>query len=250
MRKLIINADDCGRTEYVDNRIEHFIQQGKISSTTVMANMYDFDGAVRLYKTYKDTISFGAHLNLTEGAPLLYSQPMLDAGLYKEEDGNVVFDVQWSRGKVQPKIIREAIFNEFDAQLTKIRDAGIDISHIDSHHHIYTTLLCLLVTPKIAAKHNIRRIRRLNNYRKPYLSFLGRQAWALIERMQNTSLRMTDYFADYGAVYADAKAGRCKNGIIEIMCHPGGLYIEEEELMLREDIVGMADAELINYNQL
>lgn len=71
MIKVIINADDCGYSKLVDDHIANAIRSGKITSTTMMANMNDFEGALALYDTYKDEVSFGFHLNLTEGTPLL-----------------------------------------------------------------------------------------------------------------------------------------------------------------------------------
>lgn len=249
--KIIINADDCGRTEFVDFRIEEFIKLGKISSTTIMAQMDDFNGAIRLYDTYKDIISFGVHLNLTEGCPMLYSQEMLDKGLYKEIDGKVIFDTQWSRNRLQDAGVRNAIYNEFCEQIKKVKDAGVQISHIDSHSHIHTTLLSLFVMPQVADKFGIRKMRRLNNYRRLDISFLGRQAWAAIMKIQNHNLQFTDYFADYSHVFEDAQNERFKHGLIEIMCHPGGLYPDEEDLMLRTDIAKMYNgATLVNYNKI
>ena len=92
MKRIIINADDCGMSLQVNEHIEQAILAGKISSTTVMANMEDFDGAVRLYKTYGSEISFGWHINLTEGSPLMYSQLLLDKGYYIEQGGRIVFN--------------------------------------------------------------------------------------------------------------------------------------------------------------
>lgn len=57
--KLIINADDCGKNKEVNAAISHFIETGKITSTTVMANMDDLEGASRLFDEYQDSISFG-----------------------------------------------------------------------------------------------------------------------------------------------------------------------------------------------
>ncbi len=91
--KLIVNADDCGYSKAVNEAICRFIEAGKITSTTVMANMDDFDGAVRLFNQYREKISFGIHLNLTEGHPLLYSQELLDKGYYKEI-GGYLFECQ------------------------------------------------------------------------------------------------------------------------------------------------------------
>ena len=50
--KLIINADDCGKNKEVNAAIGHFIEAGKITSTTVMANMDDLEGASRLFDEY------------------------------------------------------------------------------------------------------------------------------------------------------------------------------------------------------
>lgn len=250
MRKLIINADDCGRTKHVDERIEFFINQKKISSATIMANMEDFDGAITLYKKYKDIISFGVHLNLTEGEPLLYSQVMLDYGLYVEHDDAVIFNTQWARNKCPNKHVRKAIEAEFNAQIGKIRDFGVDISHIDSHHHIHTTLLCLQVIPLVLKQNDILRLRRLCNYRAFDLSYVGRQIWANIIKIQNSRIKFPDYFSDYGTVLNDVKKGCVKDGVIEIMCHPGGIYEDEEHLMLDVDIVEMLHGMQISYNDI
>ena len=88
---LIINADDCGRTTQQNISIERAIISGKVTSTSIMANMPAFDGAVNLYNNYREKISFGVHLNLTEGEPLLYSQKLLDIGFYKQEEGKLLF---------------------------------------------------------------------------------------------------------------------------------------------------------------
>ena len=85
--RLIINADDCGSNRETDMAISRFIEMRKITSTTVMANMNDFEGAVQMYDKFHDVISFGVHLNLTQGAPLLYSQELLDNEYYKESGG-------------------------------------------------------------------------------------------------------------------------------------------------------------------
>lgn len=104
--KLIINADDCGKNKEVNAAISHFIETGKITSTTVMANMDDLEGASRLFDEYQDSISFGIHLNLTEGHPLRYSQELLDRGYYKEtanvagEKGNIYLNINQLRNKI------------------------------------------------------------------------------------------------------------------------------------------------------
>ena len=75
--RLIINADDCGYSKTNNSHIKQAIEKGKITSTTIMANMPEVEDAIRLYETYHNDISFGIHLNLTEGEPLVNSQTLV-----------------------------------------------------------------------------------------------------------------------------------------------------------------------------
>ena len=145
MKKIIINADDLGMSGTVNREIESCIQKGLITSTTIMANMPDFEGARKLYETYKDAISFGWHMNLTEGEPLTKSQALLDFGYFVEtKDGVRMNGMAFWKQKFFPKTIREEIKKELRAQIGKIRDNGIRLSHADSHQHIHTSPALLL----------------------------------------------------------------------------------------------------------
>lgn len=139
-KRIIINADDCGMSQTVNEHIEKAILAGKITSTTVMTNMHDFDGAVRLYKQYHDCISFGWHINLSEGKPLLYSQLLLDKGFYIESEHGVEMNGRKFLHKWLTSEARKEITKELMAQCSKLRDSGIVISHVDSHHHAHTSL--------------------------------------------------------------------------------------------------------------
>ena len=56
--RFIINADDCGYSAHVNEHIRAAIALGRISSTTIMANMGDFEGAVKMYHELHDRASF------------------------------------------------------------------------------------------------------------------------------------------------------------------------------------------------
>lgn len=78
----------------------------KLPALQSLANMDDLEGASRLFDEYQDSISFGIHLNLTEGHPLRYSQELLDRGYYKEtanvagEKGNIYLNINQLRNKI------------------------------------------------------------------------------------------------------------------------------------------------------
>lgn len=252
MNAVIINADDCGVNKEVDAQIERFIQLGKITSTTVMANMEDLDGAKRLFDTYKVNISFGVHVNLTDGEPLTRSQALLDYGYYKEEDGKVVLNGYPFINKRIPKRLHQEIINECVAQINKVRDYGINISHIDSHHLMLTSQSMISMTPTVLKLAGVKKMRRARNYiEKKTMSFYIRQAWFAYMKMQVKGLQSTDWFEMFTNFYNLSNKGFRMNGSIELMTHPGGNYPQEDELMLATDYNELFKGyEIINYNQL
>lgn len=252
MNRVIINADDCGINKTVDVEIERFIQLGKITSTTVMANMDDLDGARRLYDLYKDKISFGVHVNLTDGEPLTRSQALLDYGYYKEENGKVVLNGYPFIYKRIPKQLHQDIVKECVAQIDRVRAAGIMISHIDSHHLMLTSKSMVNMTPDILKKAGVKKMRRARNYLsvKP-LSFYIRQLWFSYMKTRVKGLQSTDWFDMFSSFYHLNQKGFHRGGTIELMTHPGGNYPKEDELMLKCDYSQLFNGyKLINYNNL
>lgn len=87
MLKVIINADDLGQSQRTNRLIEEFIDNGAITSTTIMANREDTDEAGAIYKRHKDHVSSGVHLNIDSGRAMAPYQELVDLGFYSENDG-------------------------------------------------------------------------------------------------------------------------------------------------------------------
>ena len=133
MKKICINGDDYGLNERNSKAIAEAFEKGMITDTTMLANGAYFDEAVALAREKGFIDRIGIHLNLTEGVPLteeIKRQPRFvkDGRFYKGYD----------RTKKLTKAEKDAIYKELTAQADKIRDAGITITHADSHHHIHT----------------------------------------------------------------------------------------------------------------
>lgn len=250
--QVIINADDCGINSKVNAEIERFILLGKITSTTVMANMDDLYGAKRLFDLYKDKISFGVHVNLTDGEPLTQSQALLEYGYFTEKDGKIVLNGYPFINKRIPKRLHQDIINECVAQIDRVKDAGIRISHIDSHHLMLTSQSMVNMTPEILKKTGIRKIRRARNYiEKKSVSFYIRQAWFGYMKMRVKGLKSTDWFEMFTNFYRLSANGFHLDGSIELMTHPGGSYPKEDRLMLNCDYKQLFKGyKLINYNNI
>lgn len=123
--RVIINADDCGYSEQNTSHIKAAIEAGKITSTTIMANMDDVEGALSLYHQYHKDISFGCHLNLIEGVPLVYSKELDEFGYYIKQDGKVLFgNAEKFHYKRLPKEVKRALYNELAAQIRKLQEGG------------------------------------------------------------------------------------------------------------------------------
>lgn len=247
-RRIIINADDCGISKQVNQEIESCITSGKITSTTIMANMEDFDGAVRLYHQYNDVVSFGWHINLTEGQPLTCSQLLLDRGFFKENEGKIYFNGYAFRNKLVGKDMRNEIHKELLAQYTRLRDSGIMPTHADSHQHIHTTLSMLFIVPSLLKVLGIAKCRRLRNYVPSSYSRLLRNCWGAWMKMHG--MKMTDTFCAFHEYYDTPLI--TQGMLVELMCHPGHQgdeYREEYELLKKADFDKLK-AKLISYKEL
>lgn len=231
MRKIIINADDCGISKHVDSCIEEAIKQGLISSTTILANMDDFDGAVKLYKTYHDHISFGWHINLDEGASLTRSQVLLDKGIFIERDNQIYLNGSAFGRSFFNKEVRQAIKTELRSQWEKLSDNGIIISHVDGHHFIHTQPSMIQIMPSLFKELGINRCRHVSNYGHSGLSGLARSLWA--SYYKSRGMRMPDTFSSLADYYNDRFLPQGRT--IELMCHPGhqNKKYQEEFALLR-----------------
>lgn len=242
MIDIIVNADDCGYSKKINQHIEHFIQCKKISSTTIMANMDDFDGAIELYKKYGDTISFGIHLNLTEGEPLLYSKDLIDSGVIIEKDGKYVFEGHFPYYIASQKVLR-AVHVELSAQIRKILNAGITPTHIDSHHFVHTFPSLITLVPTLMEEAGVTKVRRMRNYVPNRFQRFIRSMWLHLIKKRNT--QSTDFFASFTELWNNPIDVSVKS--IELMCHPGGRLFEDEEHFM-EKINYPPNTRLISYH--
>ena len=246
---FIVNADDCGMSTIVNEHIANAIEAGRITSTTVMANMDDFDGAVALNKEYGSRISFGWHINLTEGEPLLKSQLLLDTGYYVERSNHLEFNgkVFWHKrlsGEMKSEIRKELI-----EQYTRIKDSGISISHADSHHHIHTSLALMFFVPSLLQELGITRMRRMRNYVPYSFSYMARKAVSGIVSMRNRRIKQADTFCYFREYLANPHLPQ--GNIIEMECHPGNPgYMEEEKLLMETDLSLKFGGNMISYSSL
>jgi predicted glycoside hydrolase/deacetylase ChbG (UPF0249 family) len=160
IKKIIINADDFGLKSSVNKAIVESFNNGLINSTTLMANMPGFDEAVELAHKHNIINKIGIHLTLTEGQPITTN--MLIRDLYNDKHNS---DIKKYKRKLffLSKKGKEIIYNEFGAQIIKVKNAGIQITHIDTHHHIDEVWSITQIILTLLKTYNIPSMRILNN---------------------------------------------------------------------------------------
>jgi len=154
---LIVNADDLGATVPVNDAIFALMDKGLVTSATLLANGAEFDHAVKRLPQYPQC-SFGVHLNLSAFRPI---RPIPELAPILDAAGNMSRDklekVHWTSS------LRRAMFVELSAQVQRCLDAGVLVSHFDSHHHSHTIPWGLPVLRALVRKFGVRRIRGMIN---------------------------------------------------------------------------------------
>lgn len=217
---IIINADDFGLNPSINRAIVDSLVSGYCSSTTIMPNMAGFDDACEWVRKNQLEKRVGLHLVLSHGAPLTAAIKRFPR--FCDSDGNF----NYSRNK-NPFYLASAekrvLADEILAQITRCRDQGIPITHLDSHYHVHNEWGIMSVLIPILKQAGIPFVRLTRNFGKN-LS-LGKRVYKSIfnRYLRIRGLAGTDHFG--GVVdYVDMKKRlvfQRKTGSIEIMVHPG-----------------------------
>ena len=293
MRRLIINADDFGLTAGVNRAIAEAHQRGVVTSTTLMANSRAFEGAIDTARSLQGTapLSVGCHVVLLDGEPLLPAdkvptllQPGNGDHHFRESLNDFV--VASFRHKLNP----EQIEAEASAQIDRIRAAGIEPSHFDTHKHAHMFPAVLRPLLRAAKSRGLKAVRNPFGqvWPLPLASLLRtRQVWkrfAQLNVLRNYAGNFRREVEAHGLRTTDGSLGVLATGVLdmqlftaiiesipdgtwEFVCHPGYNDAEldrtqtrlrqsrEQELSLltsaeARQLLRRRDIELISYHEL
>jgi predicted glycoside hydrolase/deacetylase ChbG (UPF0249 family) len=256
---VVINADDLGYSEAVNQAIEQALGLGRISSATLIANAPATPGGLAVAARHPQA-SFGVHLNLTEFAPLSDPSPLREVGLLNSSGvffGNI-------RSLRPSRALQRASFDELDAQISHLRELGFHPSHLDSHHHIHTIRWMLPVIQRLQRRHGIWKLRNTMNVygstnadgepaaRPPSLRLrAAKSAWRTVCRLGGS--RLPELFTGLHIFLEDPSRPEFLSAAsIELMCHPGQEGFEAETARLLDPSRPVLDGRyrLLTYNDL
>ena len=156
MKQVILNADDFGLTRGVNEGIIRAHREGILTSATLMANGPAFDDAIERAKA-NPKLGIGCHLVLSGGTAVAPGEKIRSLagpdGTLPESLASLV--VRVTSGSLRTGDIE----TELRAQIEKIRTAGIEPSHVDTHKHTHTHPRVMGVVARVARACGISRIR-------------------------------------------------------------------------------------------
>lgn len=247
---IIINADDLGAGLEINDTIFKLISSNTLTSSTILANAPAFENAVIRIPDYPNC-SFGAHLNVTQFKPLT-SNVALRSILDSKGD----FNGNLFHYKVD-SVLKQAIFEEWSAQIRKIQSYGIKLSHIDSHQHVHTLPQLFMVLKSIQRKFGIRKVRISRNIYSSTMPIVSKglrykkMLWNLCLRKYYIT-KTTSGFTSFSTFLEVVKDMEFKCKIIEIMVHPGSVGHKEETDALQTSWINELPfaVQLINYDAI
>jgi len=132
MVRLIVNADDYGRTPGVAAGIREAHRRGIVTSTTAMMNMPGIGEALHAAREECPRLGLGVHLLLTVGGPLLPAERVRSL-----IGGDALFlRPEALAGRLSALVYGE-VLAEWRAQVERfVAVVGEAPDHLDAHHHV------------------------------------------------------------------------------------------------------------------
>ena len=244
MKSLIVNADDLGWTEGVNRGILEAFQHGIVTSASLIANGAAFARGVEAARSAPG-LAVGVHLNLSNGPPL--ANPGTVTTLLNKGGEFAGGPERLLLRRARRGLLLEEVETEWDAQIQRVRDAGIAPTHLDGHKHVHMLPGLFEIALKLAKRHGIGAIRvsleasslraALASGAKQNSSVVLRQgvqarglkllARDAREQAARAGISTADYFcgiAQTGELTREGVEQFLKSlpeGATELMCHPG-----------------------------
>jgi predicted glycoside hydrolase/deacetylase ChbG (UPF0249 family) len=234
--RLVVNADDFGISAAVSRGILRAHREGVVTSTSLLGNCDDLEGA-RALLAQAPELGVGVHLTLIGGRPVAPPETVrtllaADGAFHARAQDFLGY---WVRGKVDIADIER----EFDAQIGRATQAGLQPDHLDTHRHLGFLPAVGRALEAVARRHRIAGIR--SAVERPSLAWVteprrgleaglltglawvtrrqlgalrhGPQSWGFVEAGRLDEIRILEIL------------GRLAAGPHELICHPG----EEDE---------------------
>ena len=135
MTRLVVTADDLGLTEGVNRAVVQAHTAGIVTTTSLLAVGTAFGHAVSLLRAHPH-LDVGAHLAIVGEDPPLLTPAEVPTLVDRRGRFPLSYRTVCARaaaGLLDPDDVRR----EMSAQLARIQDTGLPVSHLDTHQHTH-----------------------------------------------------------------------------------------------------------------
>ena len=211
MKYLIINADDFGLSAPVNEGIIKAFEAGGITNATLMVKRGSAGEAVRFAKN-NPSLPLGLHLDL-------------DDLLGGDKKNNERFNLDRIGAMLEEKSFLKTVESEIDGQINAFKETGLELTHIDGHHHLHAIPLIFHLLVEKMVDHGIKTVRlsqRFDLLKYPPIEWDDIFFKEMKELLKEKGLIFTDHFITGWQPY---ELQNMAHGVTELMVHPG---IEEQ----------------------
>ena len=211
-RRLIVNADDFGISEAVNEAVIRAFTEGVLTSCSLMVTGEAFEHAVSLAHAHPN-LAVGIHLVTVMGRAVL---PPAAIPTLVDAAGNFVSNPTRAGLKYyfSPQA-RSELCQELWAQFDKFAATGLRLSHIDGHLHMHVHPVIFRTALELGLRYGVRRMRVPQEEYRLAVNFrrqdTGKKAvytllFGLFARRMKRQLRAADF------VYAERVYGTLHSG--------------------------------------
>jgi hopanoid biosynthesis associated protein HpnK len=152
MRRLVITADDFGLSSGVNRAVEQAWKSGILTGASIMPGGAAFAEAVKISRR-NPALQIGLHLTLVQGRAVLPPAEipaLVNAdGCFSDNPVATGFKYFIDRG------LYCQLKREIEAQIRKVLDAGIALTHIDGHLNIHLHPTVFRILAELMPKYGI-----------------------------------------------------------------------------------------------
>lgn len=231
LQKIIINADDFGYdSDSVLATIECF-RAGALTSATIMPKMPATELAIKFARENPQH-AYGVHLTFVRDT---VESPVADPRLIPalvDKEGKFFPSHQLRLMALFGSIPVDQLCTEISAQIERLIDSGVPISHVDSHGHLHKFKPFVQALAQTLPKYGLSRVRNVQNQYtvtplKSPTYWMGPH-WR--RRIMNHFVTTPHFFMGTNASdpqWIEKILARPMKGVLEVGFHPGSpLHLE------------------------
>lgn len=226
MKQVIINADDFGLSDHTVEWTLKGFECGALTSATIMAGMPATDKALEYAKAHPQ-FSFGVHFYLVDEIPMSKTEEI--PSMIDPRTGKLWQTRRFILRNFAGLIKVEDLKREMRKQYLAIKNAGVQISHVDGHGHNHRLPQSIKALVELKDELGFSKIRRCQDLAvvDGKLGLLSRMInGPMQKRLEKAGFVTTDHFLMNAGHSFDQKwfsnaLAALPEGVTEIGIHPG-----------------------------